>query len=77
MASFEIAPGISVDPEVRFGRAVIKGTRIPVDVVLGQLAAGLTADEVAIEYGISRDDVMAALAYAAKTLAGEQVRKVS
>ena len=77
MAAVEIAPGITVDSDVRFGRPVIRGTRVPVDTIVGQLAAGLSADEVAREYGITRDDVMAALAYAAKTLASEQVRKVS
>ena len=77
MAAVEIAPGISVDPEVRFGRPVVRGTRVPVDVILGQLAAGLTADEVASAYGITRQDVLAALAYAAGALADEQVRRVS
>jgi len=40
------------------------------------MAAGLTAAEVADEYGITRDDVLAALAYAANVLAAEQVRAV-
>jgi len=72
----EIAPGIVVDSQVHFGRPVIRGTRVPVDVVVGQLAAGLTPDQVAAEYDLRREDVMAALAYAAATLATEQVRKV-
>jgi len=55
---------------------VIRGTRVPVDVVVGQMAAGLTAQQVAEEYGMSRDDVLAALAYAARVLAAEQVRAV-
>ncbi len=76
MAATELAPHIVVDPEIRTGRPVIQGTRVPVDVVVGQMAAGLTADEVADEYGITRDDVLAALAYAANVLAAEQVRAV-
>jgi uncharacterized protein (DUF433 family) len=76
MATTELAPRIVVDPEIRTGRPVIRGTRVPVDVVVGQMAAGLTADEVADEYGITRDDVLAALAYAANVLAAEQVRAV-
>jgi len=76
MAASELAPGIVVDPAVRLGRPVIRGTRVPVDVVVGQLAAGLSADQVAEEYRITRDDVLAALAYAAKVLATEQVRAV-
>ncbi len=63
-------------PAVRLGRPVIRGTRVPVDVVVGQMAAGLTAQQVAEEYGMSRDDVLAALAYAARVLAAEQVRAV-
>jgi uncharacterized protein (DUF433 family) len=40
------------------------------------MAAGLSADQVPEEYGIRRADVLAALAYAAKVLAAEQVRAV-
>ena len=76
MAATELAPGIVVDPVVRLGRPVIRGTRVPVDVVVGQLAAGLSSEQVADEYGITRDDVLAALAYAAKVLAAKQVRAV-
>jgi len=76
MAATELAPHIVVDPEIRTGRPVISGTRVPIDVIVGQMAAGLTADEVADEYGITRDDVLAALAYAARVLATEQVRAV-
>lgn len=70
----EIGPRIVVDDGIHSGRPVIKGTRVPVDVLLGQLAAGLTADAVAEEYGVTRDDVLAALAYAAKTLGNEEIR---
>ena len=70
----EIAPGIVVDPEVRFGRPVIKGTRVPIDIVLGQLAAGLTVEAVAGEYGVTRDAVLAVLRYAAERIASEEVR---
>jgi uncharacterized protein (DUF433 family) len=76
MTATTLAPGIVVDPAVRLGRPVIRGTRVPVDVVVGQLAAGLSPEQVAEEYGITRDDVLAALAYAAKVLAAEQVRAV-
>lgn len=70
----EIAPGITVDPAVRFGRPVIKGTRVPIDVVLGQLAGGLTVDAVAEAYGVTREAVFAALRYAAERIASEEVR---
>jgi uncharacterized protein (DUF433 family) len=38
----EIAPRISVDERIRFGKPVITGTRVPVDLVLGKLAGGMT-----------------------------------
>lgn len=72
----EIAPRIVVDEKIRFGRPVIQGTRVPVDMVVGKLAGGMTVEEVAEEYGVTRDDVLAALAYAARTLADEQIRAV-
>jgi uncharacterized protein (DUF433 family) len=70
----EIAPRISIDPRVRFGKPVISGTRLPVDVILGKLAGGMAIEEVAHEYDISIEDVRAALGYAADLLAGEEIR---
>lgn len=72
----EIAPGIEVDGNVRFGKPVIRGTRVPVDLVVGKLSGGMTTEEVAEEYGLTREDVLAALAYAARTISEEQVRAV-
>ena len=66
----EIAPRITVDEKIRFGRPVIKGTRVPVDLILGKLAGGMTYDEVMAEYDLVREDILAALKYAAKALAG-------
>lgn len=72
----EIAPRITVDENVRFGKPVIAGTRVPVNLVLAKLATGMTVEEVGAEYGLTPEDVRAALAYAAEALAGEQVRVV-
>jgi uncharacterized protein (DUF433 family) len=38
----EIAPRITVDEKIRFGKPVVKGTRVSVDLVLGKLAGGMT-----------------------------------
>lgn len=73
----QIAPRISVDENVRFGRPVIQGTRVPVDLVIGKLAGGMDFEEVAKEYELTRDEVLAALAYAAQTVAGEQIRAIA
>ena len=71
--AIEIAERITVDEGVRFGKPVIKGTRVPVTVVVGQAAAGMTHQQIADEYGISVDDVRAALEYAHRVLAQEEV----
>jgi len=72
----EIAPRISVDEKVRFGKPVIKGTRVPVALVIAKLAGGMSVDEVGEEYALAREDVLAALAYAANCLGEEQIRAV-
>ena len=58
---------ITVDPAVCHGRACIKGTRIMVSVVLDNLAAGLTPDDIIRSYpSLDREAVQAAIAYAAE-----------
>ncbi|HEY4481912.1 MAG TPA: DUF433 domain-containing protein [Candidatus Brocadiaceae bacterium] len=64
---------ITVDPDICHGKACIKGTRIMVSVVLDNLAAGLTSDEILQSYpSLARESVQAAIAYAAE-LARERV----
>lgn len=72
----EIAIRITVDEEVRFGKPVVKGTRVPVDLVLGKLAGGMDMEEVMGEYQISREDILAVLDYAAKVLGHEEIKVV-
>jgi uncharacterized protein (DUF433 family) len=72
----QIAYRITIDEHVRFGKPVIQGTRVPVELVLGKLAGGMTYDEVMSEYDLTRDDILAALDYASKLLADEEVRAV-
>ena len=58
---------ITVDPAVCHGRACIKGTHIMVSVVLDNLAAGLTPDEIIRSYpSLGHEAVQAAIAYAAE-----------
>jgi len=63
---------ISIDPEVCHGKACIRGTRVMVAVVLDNLAAGESPEDIARDYRIGVDDVRAALMYAGE-LAREQV----
>lgn len=66
-------PHITVDPAIAHGKACIRGTRIPVAVVLANLAAGLSPDEIIESYpSLTREAIQAALAYAAD-LAQERV----
>ena len=72
----EIAPRISVNEKVKFGKPVITGSRVPVDLILGKLAGGMTYEEVIEEYDVTREDILAVLDYAAKTLSSEEIRAV-
>jgi uncharacterized protein (DUF433 family) len=64
---------ISTDPNVCHGQVCIKGTRIPVSVVLDNLAAGVAEDEILRSYpALTRDAIRAATAYAAE-LARERI----
>jgi len=55
------------DPAVCHGQAVIRGTRVMVSVILDNLAAGLTEDEILVGYpSLSRDGIRAAIAYGAE-----------
>jgi uncharacterized protein (DUF433 family) len=58
---------ISIDPKVCHGKPCIKGTRIMVWIIVGCLANGDSVEEVLVAYpSLTREDVQAALAYAAE-----------
>ena len=58
---------ITVDPNVCHGKACLKDTRIMVSVVLDNLAAGLTVDEIIQSYpSLTREAIQAAISYAAE-----------
>ena len=64
---------IAVNPAVMHGKACIRGTRIPVAVLLANLAEGLSAEEIIRSYpSLTCESIQAALAYAAE-LAQERV----
>lgn len=57
---------IVIDPEIRFGKPTVRGTRITVDDVLSYLAGGMHEDEILADFpSLIRDDIRACLAYAA------------
>ena len=66
---------IEIDPRICNGRPVIKGTRIPVSVVLEQIAEGESWDQVLSGYPeLHREDIHAALAYATASLDHMEIR---
>lgn len=57
---------ITFDPRIMGGRACIRGMRIPVSVIVGQIAHGATIEEILQDYpDITREDVIEAMEYAA------------
>ena len=60
---------ISIDKDIHHGEPCIKGTRVPVSVIVGSVADGMSAEEIVKEYPqLKRESVQAALAYAADAL---------
>ena len=57
---------ISVDPNICHGKACITGSRVMVSVVLDNLAAGETSEQIARDYRLAVEDIQAAIAYAAE-----------
>jgi len=72
--AIEIVPGVTADPKVAFGKPVIAGTRVPVALVLGQLAGGVGVPEICAEYDLTSEQVRAAIRYGAWLAEQETVR---
>ena len=65
---------IEVDPKILGGKPVVKGTRVPVYLVVELLASGMSEGEILKEYpSLRRDDIRAALEYASKILRDQEV----
>jgi uncharacterized protein (DUF433 family) len=65
---------ITVDPKIMLGKPVIKGTRLPVEIIIQNVAYGATTEDLRKDYHfLKEDDIRAALLYAAKRIANEEV----
>ena len=65
----DLSNRIVIDPDILVGKPVIKGTRIPVYLIIELLANGLTEKEILKEYPLLKtEDIKAALLYASKCL---------
>ena len=64
---------IVIDPKIMHGKPVIKGTRIPVYIVLNLLAGGMSEEEVLKEYpDLTREDILACLGYVVRLAEEEE-----
>ena len=69
---------VEIDPGIMQGKPVIRGTRIPVELLLRKLAEGAKDEELLDAYPrLVADDIRAALDYAADTIAHETVLALS
>ena len=65
---------ITTDPDICHGKPCIRGLRYPVDMILELLSAGMSNEEILADYSdLERDDILAALAFAARL---SQVKRV-
>ena len=68
---------ITIDPEVCHGKPCVRGLRYPVDMILTLLSAGTSGEEILSDYDdLEPDDILAALAFAARLSRVKQVRAV-
>ena len=67
------AKGVEVNPKIMFGKPIIAGTRIPVEIILEKLAIGEAVEDILQDYPrLTKDDIHAAISFANKL-----VKKVS
>ena len=64
---------IEINPRVMMGKPVVRGTRIPIELLLRKISEGATEDDLLDAYPrLQREDIRAAIGYAADTLAHEE-----
>jgi uncharacterized protein (DUF433 family) len=65
---------IVINPKIMLGKPVIKGTRLPVEIIVEKVAYGATTDDLRKDYPfLKEEDRRAALLYAAKRIANEEI----
>jgi uncharacterized protein (DUF433 family) len=74
MTEEKLLKRIVLDPKIMLGKPVIKGTRLTVEIIIEKIAYGATTEDLRRDYPfLTEDDIKAALLYAAKRLAHEEV----
>jgi len=65
---------IEINPDIMYGKPVIRGTRVPVELVLRKLGAGMSPEAILTDHPrLTLDDILAAQAFAADYLADEEI----
>jgi uncharacterized protein (DUF433 family) len=78
MREQDLLERITIDPKVMVGKPVIRGTRIPVGLILKMLGQGISTEEILREYPrLEKVDIEAAIAYAARVIEHEDVFPLS
>lgn len=63
---------VEINPKIMGGKPVIRGTRVPVELILRKLGAGIPADDILVDHPhLTLDDIRAAQAFAADYIADE------
>ncbi len=74
----ELLERITTHPDLCHGKPCIRGLRYPVDMILELLSAGMTNEEILADYDdLEREDILAALAFAARLSQVKRVRAVA
>lgn len=73
----DITQYIEINPKIMMGKPVVKGTRITVELLLEKLSAGETEEDILLAHPhITKEDIKAALSFAAQSLKGENIYPV-
>ena len=73
MQSNMLNNAITINTEIQHGKPVLRGTRIPIAIIIGSLAGGMSYEEVIEEYAVTQDQILASLAYFAELLNYETI----
>lgn len=69
---------ITMSPDICHGKPYIRGMRYPVEMILELLSAGMTTEEILVDYqDLEKDDIMAALAFAARLSQIKRIQPLS
>lgn len=68
---------ITIDPAVCHGKPCVRGLRYPVEMLLDLLSSGMTIEKILVDYeGLQRDDLLAALSFAARLARTRRIQAV-